>query len=125
MDPFSLIVGGITLAQVCGSMAKELNNLRCSYKNFDSEMKSLAKVIDSLASVTETVSNVCAENQHRSLRLPEDQQRIHKLCEDLKRNFDDSLDYINDLRTLLDEIKGEADSGGKISAKIGKLKKVL
>jgi hypothetical protein len=125
MDPFSLIVGGVALSQVCGSTAKELHDLRCSYKKFDSEMESLAKVIDSLASVTETVSNVCKENQHRNLRLPEDKQRIRKLCGDLERNFDDSSDYIKDLRTLLDEIKGEPDSEGKISAKFGKLKKVL
>ena len=76
MDPFSLIVGGITLAQVCSLTAKELHGLRGLYKKFDSEMKGLAKVIDNLASVTETVSNVCGENQHRNLRMPEDKQRI-------------------------------------------------
>jgi tetratricopeptide (TPR) repeat protein len=118
-DPFSIIVGALSLTRTCVTLTKILVATKESLTNAGSEADDAMKELSGLKSVCESVQNVCqrVRKDYESPALSVlDTRRLKGLCSRLAVSVEDCKEYMSKLELLLIEIFGPKNApAGRIA----------
>lgn len=118
MDPFSITVGAVSLADVCWRLIKFLRDIPAAIASVHKEIETLASEVESLRSIVASVQE-CLHDNHANPAVassPLKAANLETLWKNCKRSLDTCQDVTTQLEYLVQEIYGKAASnvGGKL-----------
>lgn len=123
MDPFSITVGAVSLADVCWRLIQFLRDIPAAIATVHKEIETLASEVESLRSIVTSVEE-CLQGNHANPAVassPLKAANLETLWKNCKRSLDTCQDVTSQLQDLVREIYGKA--GSKVGGKLDGLSK--
>lgn len=120
-DPFSIIIGAASLADVCVRLTKFLKQAKDGFKKIDQDLEDLSKEIIALRNVSDLIKNTFETDLARTTN-PRDDQVLVSHWHATRTTLEGCQDIVERLNALVTKALG---NGGPNHAKFGILRKYL
>ena len=122
MDPFSITVGAVSLADVCWRLIRFLKDIPVAIASIQKEIETLMTEVESLKTIVASVEE-CLQDNHATTAIasPLKAVNLENLWENCKRSLDTCQDITTQLEQLVQEIYGK--SGSRVTGKLDGLSK--
>lgn len=124
MDPFSITVGAVGLADVCFRLVKFLKDVPAAVASIQQEIDRLITEVESLKTVVTSVQEAFEDDTPRPAGLPHPKAtNLENLWQDCRRSLDACHSIATQLEELVHEVYGK--TGPKVTGKFDGLGKEL
>ena len=120
-DPFSILVGAASLADVCVRLTKFLKQAKDGFKKIDQDLEDLSEDIIALRTVTDLIKNIFQTDLARTTN-PNDNQVLANNWYTTRTTLGGCQDIVERLNALITTVLG---NGGPNPVKFSSLRKYL
>ena len=121
-EPFSILAGGIAVAEVCWRVAKYLKDVRTAAVTVQNDIDALIREVEALGTINESIGRAFETEISRSSNLsPLKSTHLEKLWKHTGQSLADCRTAIENLEGLVKDIYGK--TGPKVVGKIDGLGK--